>query len=400
MPTFAQKQRQPQKLRFSSPAQSKSKMATSAPFHGEQSILPLQRTIGNQAVQRMLQTAAEGTVQFKLAPGAGMITAQEVITAFVPAALGPGPEAPAMVERLLKLPDAALIEVLREVAARDPREVPPIAPLVEGDSVLDMLEREAEHLPSLSRFRLLRATRSARQRRTYPLTEHKKPAPPSHQEPGRKQREREEQAFQEQLATGKKHAAWNVNVAHRGSWPKIRRLLDAERGNIDLRYLLGWIDQESGGDVTKKHPNHRLDEVSLFQISNEERGFLRINTPEMRARLLSDLPTAVHEGLRLMRFQEQRLIRKGFTESSPALWQFVRLMHMVGEPSTERWVDEMKSEFDKGHGVNPFTATWDAIKEHARVHPKRKFPVAVLRKIDIMIERGNLILQVLDAAGR
>ncbi len=57
MRTFAQKQNQPQKAVSSSLA--RSNMATPGSAHCEHPILHLQRTIGNQAVQWMLQTNAE-----------------------------------------------------------------------------------------------------------------------------------------------------------------------------------------------------------------------------------------------------------------------------------------------------------------------------------------------------
>ncbi len=57
MRTFAQKQNQPQKPESSSLA--RPNMATLGPDHREHPILHLQRTIGNQAVLRMLQTHAE-----------------------------------------------------------------------------------------------------------------------------------------------------------------------------------------------------------------------------------------------------------------------------------------------------------------------------------------------------
>jgi hypothetical protein len=54
MRTFAQKQNQPQKPVSSNLA--RPNMATLGPDHSEHPTLHLQRTIGNQAVQRMLQT--------------------------------------------------------------------------------------------------------------------------------------------------------------------------------------------------------------------------------------------------------------------------------------------------------------------------------------------------------
>lgn len=57
MRTFAQKQNQPQKQVSSSFA--RSSMATSGPIHHKHPILQLQHTIGNQAVQRLLQTNAK-----------------------------------------------------------------------------------------------------------------------------------------------------------------------------------------------------------------------------------------------------------------------------------------------------------------------------------------------------
>jgi hypothetical protein len=58
MRTFAQEQNQPQKAASSSLA--RSKMATPRSAHCEHPLLHLQRVIGNQAVQRMLQTHTEG----------------------------------------------------------------------------------------------------------------------------------------------------------------------------------------------------------------------------------------------------------------------------------------------------------------------------------------------------
>jgi hypothetical protein len=69
MRTFSQKQNQPQKQVSSSLA--RSNMATPGPALREHPILHLQRTIGNQAVLRMLQTHAEGAEE----PGVGLTAA-------------------------------------------------------------------------------------------------------------------------------------------------------------------------------------------------------------------------------------------------------------------------------------------------------------------------------------
>jgi hypothetical protein len=346
---------------------------------------------------------AVGAVHFKLATGADTITAQQVLDTLAAGPVGAGPEAMAMLDRLLRLSDVALAQVFREVADRDPGEAPTSRPVVEGETALDALLRAAAGLSRGERLRLQAAVRAARQPRRAPVaspavTSSPSP-PPRHHEPGPRQRAREEQAFQQSLAAGTKDAAWNV--AHRPSWPQIRRLVDAERGDIDLDFLLGWIDQESGGKRGTQHPGTAKDEVSLFQISREERADLGIDTAAMRQRLLTDLRTAVHEGLRFVRLEQQRLLSMsdvGLSVNSPAFWPFVRLMHEVGEPATKNWVRQMKTEFRSGNGVDPATATWDAIKEHARIHHRALFPLERLRVVDIMIARGAVIHRTLDAA--
>jgi hypothetical protein len=338
----------------------------------------------------LLQGDTEG-----LTPEAGVVTAQEVIAALAPGPLGPGPECDITIKRLLRLSHAALAKVLSQVASIDPHEAPATRPSIEGQSTLDSLEREAERLPLSDRLRLVRAIHVARRPGSVDDRGVQRATAP-HNRKLERLRAREERSFQQRLAADKRDAAWNV--AHRASWVEIRRVLDAERGNIDLDFLLGWIDQESGGLTSTQHPGHRLDEVSLFQISLDERRDLQIDTPRMRERLLHDVRTAVLQGLRLVHLERDRLLRAGLNEQSPALWEFVRLMHEVGESATLQWIARLQSELEAGNGVDPANASWEQVKEHARMHHEHFFPISRLRSLDVMRARGAVIRQVLDAA--
>lgn len=199
-------------------------------------------------------TGTVGAVHFKLATGVETITAQRVLDALPAGPLGAGPEAIALLDRLLRLSDIALAQLLPDVAERDPREAPPSRPTVgvEAETALDTLLRAAAGLSRGDRLRLLTAMRVARQPRRAPTASPKvtspPPRPPQHREPGSRQRAREEQTFQQQLAAGTQDAAWNV--AHRTSWPQIRQLVESQPETLafltrhDLAYVC--VDMPQG----------------------------------------------------------------------------------------------------------------------------------------------------------
>jgi hypothetical protein len=120
MQTFAQKQNQPQKPESSGPA--RSAIAAPEPNHLEQPSLHLQRTIGNRAVQRMLQTHAEASDAASTAQASSRfghdfsrIPIQPPSAAVIqtkPAINKPGDEyeqeAERMAEQVLRMPDSML----------------------------------------------------------------------------------------------------------------------------------------------------------------------------------------------------------------------------------------------------------------------------------------------------
>ena len=207
--------------------------------------------------------------------------------------------------------------------------------------------------------------------------------------------EAEKKQLEKAIGAGVKDALYNVR--HVPSWPAIRSALDAARGTIDLAYLLGWIDQESSGRVGTEHPTHELDEVSLFQISKDERAALKMSGEKKRAKLLTDIPAAVNAGIALIHQEEQLVQGEGIPTTAPAYWHFVRLAHQQGEGRIRGWLQRMNRRFaSEKSTVDPKTALWDDIKSASA--KSNGPPLDRLIKVDVMFARGREILRVLDEA--
>jgi hypothetical protein len=135
-------------------------------------------------------------------------------------------------------------------------------------------------------------------------------------------------------------------------------MLDQQRGDIPLDFLLGWIATESGGfiDVVT-----RLDERGFFQIMDSESRMLRLD----HQRLTTDPDYSVGSGIQLVRFYAD-VARKRYPELTPgteSFWRMVKLLHAMGMGAVAKLVSSMRQ--------NNLPLTWEAIKRHEVTHGPR-----------------------------
>jgi hypothetical protein len=130
-------------------------------------------------------------------------------------------------------------------------------------------------------------------------------------------------------------------------------MLDRYRGEIPLKFLLGWVAVESDGciDVITKPP---LDERGFFQISREESRMRKFD----HERLTTDPDYSVQAGIQLVRFYA-KLAQARYPWARPGselFWRVVKLQHAMGSPLAWKLLSSLQG------GNMPMT--WEAIKRY------------------------------------
>lgn len=171
-------------------------------------------------------------------------------------------------------------------------------------------------------------------------------------------------------------------------------ILNRERGNIPLDFLLGWIDVESGGDIrviTKK-----LDERGYFQIHPDESKTLGLD----HKRLSIDPEYSISSGIKLVKHRAHRARQLGFTYGTDLFWHITKLLHWLPH-GVQKILENMRK-----HGVDPTAITWGEFKRHViRYQPeicqsmkscKEAWnPLVGIANADKVFDRGRQLTAVL-----
>ena len=180
----------------------------------------------------------------------------------------------------------------------------------------------------------------------------------------------------------------------------VPHLTEEARDGVPLDLLLGWIAKESSGKLGDEertrqanNPDYTLDEISLFQISVEERELYLKLKPAARARMLTDMAFSVKQGIRLAKFYQGALEQaNGVSTESPAVWQLVKLSHKVGLPSVKRLLGKMADAT-----VDPATASWRDIKTFVAGHPRSGVTLDQMSRVDVVMLRGQTLSEHFDS---
>ena len=169
-------------------------------------------------------------------------------------------------------------------------------------------------------------------------------------------------------------------------------LLNKYRGDIPLRFLIGWISVESDGQVGT--PVTSLGERGLFQLHPDNFKTLGVTDPE---RLSTDPEYSIIYGIKLVRhlaaYADQTANLLGIDKSSDLYWHIVKMYHWL--PGGVRIiVDDMRKsgftptdwESFKSYVVN----RQEAIKEAMRAKFNAVWdPLVGLKNAEKVFERGK-----------
>ena len=167
----------------------------------------------------------------------------------------------------------------------------------------------------------------------------------------------------------------------RGTWAKmwpqiVAPLLEKNRKDIPLDFLLGWIAVESDGYFAKKPTS--LGERGYFQIHPGEWADMKWD-PKLLEDLSSDPEFSVWAGIQLVEYYAGRVAKLGFTRGTELFWRTTKLMHSMGWPKTEKIIKNLRKQ-----GV---ALTWKTIS--------RRAPARWAKNVNRVFEQGKkLAVQV------
>ncbi|MBW8873691.1 MAG: transglycosylase SLT domain-containing protein [Acidobacteria bacterium] len=175
---------------------------------------------------------------------------------------------------------------------------------------------------------------------------------------------------------------------------------EPERGNIPVPFLLGFIAKESSGNPETHHLHEKRDEVGLFQISKEERGYIHMNASATKKdlsdhdKLLSPqfLGLGVKAGIKLMNFYEQRFTDKYPTlGAAPALHDLARLAHQQGVGTVNLVLRKLTKE-----GVDLSKLTLPQLVGWSETHQVQYFSPARVERVVLMHSIGEHLFKLVE----
>jgi hypothetical protein len=161
-------------------------------------------------------------------------------------------------------------------------------------------------------------------------------------------------------------------------------LLEAERGDIPLDLLLGWIRVESNGDISEITS---LDERGYFQLMKSESDDLGLE----HARLSADSAYSLRAGLLLAVSYGRTAELFGINRADPDyFWRIVKLIHAMGPDSVKKLLHSMQA-----NGTPP--SSWKTVEDFASEHRKALLkqighdPVKWTANVDKVFTEGHIL---------
>ena len=185
---------------------------------------------------------------------------------------------------------------------------------------------------------------------------------------------------------------------------ELRQYLEANRGEIPLWLLVGWISVESDGNFQSPPtaPEYK-EERGYFQINTDESQYEESKAAhcENHEQLSTDRYYSLRCGIAVARHDEAFIRRLGFDEGdSDLFWRMVKFSHAIGPDAVETIIKDMKHDQVSAN-------SWEAISTYSynncsrlsgefkrnRRDPHPHDPVKWVGNVDAVFKEGHALLQ-------